>query len=228
MMRVLIVSSVAALLACVNAASAADVGGGAEPAYPTATALAFSWTGFYAGLQTGYQWSEADFQAPALNASGGYDFNGAVIGGRIGYDAEFGSLLAGVVGDLEFANGSGQGSDNGVDASGEINWQGSLRARFGYVYGNFLPYVTGGLALADVDFALGAGAPSDGFSDTAVGYTVGAGLEYAVTDKLSFGAEYRYSNYGTADNGSGTDEQKHDLDSHSVRAILSYRFGDLW
>lgn len=78
---------------------------------------------------------------------------------------------------------------------------GSLRGRAGVGVKRVLLYGTGGLAVARFSSAIPGVA--DGRSDvTRVGYTVGGGLEYAVTNHVALRAEYRYDDYGrTADAG---------------------------
>ena len=39
--------------------------------------------------------------------------------------------------------------------------------------------------------------PSNSFSNTRVGWTVGGGIDYAITNNWSVFAEYRYTNFGT-------------------------------
>jgi OmpA-OmpF porin, OOP family len=86
------------------------------------------------------------------------------------------------------------------------HWNGSARARLGYAWGAAFPYITGGVAFADekvqssfVPVATAAGtAPGSAASDssTLIGWTVGAGLEYALSPSWSLGGEYRYADYG--------------------------------
>ncbi|HVY00158.1 MAG TPA: outer membrane beta-barrel protein [Pseudorhodoplanes sp.] len=95
----------------------------------------------------------------------------------------------------------------------------TARARAGYVYGTFLPYVTGGVALARASRATtvlvtwpdGAGTPPapPGFTGTetsgrtnflAYGYAVGGGIDMALLPNVFARAEYEYtffSNIGT-------------------------------
>src|SRR5262249_29629416 len=87
----------------------------------------------------------------------------------------------------------------------------SLRARLGYAWDRTLLYATGGVAFTNVKFSANfqpttcfnaAGAPfacpglSTEDSQTFTGGTVGAGIEYAVTNNLIAGIEGRYTWYG--------------------------------
>jgi opacity protein-like surface antigen len=129
------------------------------------------------------------------------------------------------------------------------SWSGSARARLGYPTGPLLPYVTAGVAFADVSLrtnfvqTTNAGvvfpAASASASDTLVGWTVGAGLEYALNPSWGLGAEYRYSDYGNTRLNLGTlttlatataavaepVSGKVGLDTHTLMVKLNYHFG---
>lgn len=99
-----------------------------------------------------------------------------------------------------------------VHFKSELDWLATFRARLGMVMGSdgrLLGYVTGGAAVAKVSSSYGGifenhteGRGKDcpqctfgpGGSDTFYQYggAIGAGLEYALTDRFSIGAEYLY------------------------------------
>lgn len=89
-----------------------------------------------------------------------------------------------------------------VQTSFNTNWLFTLRGRIGtpieYKWPTLI-YVTGGMAMAnltvtnnfsDTSSLLGAGQSS--ISDNQIGWTVGAGIDLAMTQDLSFNAEYLY------------------------------------
>jgi outer membrane immunogenic protein len=95
--------------------------------------------------------------------------------------------------------------------------EGSIRGRVGYAWDRVLLYATGGVAFggfnssvsgnfagfvtADTTSGLAPFGPIGGSSSssaTRVGWTVGGGLEYAVTNNWSIRAEYRYTDFGHA------------------------------
>jgi outer membrane immunogenic protein len=111
----------------------------------------------------------------------------------------------------------------------DIAWLASLRTRFGVAADNWLFYATGGVALANADYsvALAGSAPFHRHSKTHVGWTLGAGIEYAVTSKLTTRIEYRYADFGSTrdvDTSVNSIEQLN-LTVHAVRLGVSYRFG---
>jgi opacity protein-like surface antigen len=121
------------------------------------------------------------------------------------------------------ATGLTTGSTVAIDRRTDPNWTASVRGRVGWAQGPFLFYGTGGVAFADVrqsalyvntpTAAAGVAAANPGANlgpffnsastdNTMVGWTVGGGAEYAVNKQISIGAEYRHSDYGSANFGS--------------------------
>jgi outer membrane immunogenic protein len=71
----------------------------------------------------------------------------------------------------------------------------------GFAFGQALVYGTGGVAFGfhdDDEFGLNSGS-----DDTSVGYVVGAGVEYAFTNNLTFKLEGLYVNLGDDNGGNG-------------------------
>jgi outer membrane immunogenic protein len=178
--------------ALMSAAQAAD----ANMPYTKAPAApqAFSWTGVYVGGNVGYGWgtTSVDGLSTNLKPSG---VNG---GGQVGYNYQINSFVLGVEGDF-------QGADHhdtlGVGAFGvranldaKSDWYATIRGRVGWAFGQFLPFVTGGIAFADskADInATGVGGNITGSaSHTLTGYAVGGGLDYAITNNWTIRGEY--------------------------------------
>lgn len=206
-----------------------------EPAAPVY--LPFSWTGFYVGAQAGYLWGEskggAYFRANgAVDVDGSVDPDGFTGGVHAGYNYQFDQFVVGVEGDVNFS-GADSGrvalSAPGNFASSKLTWEGSARLRVGYAFDRFLPYVTGGVAFGEYEFKpfyAGVGQVLNN-STTHVGWTVGAGLEYAFTDNITGRIEYRYTDFGEekyAIPGFPAEESKVDLQTHAVRVGISYKF----
>ena len=77
----------------------------------------------------------------------------------------------------------------------DMNYLATLRARAGWAADNTLLYVTGGFAAAEMEFGGLVGPwPYVNDSDTqwTYGWTIGGGIEYAVTENFSVGLEYLY------------------------------------
>ncbi|MEQ8281824.1 MAG: outer membrane beta-barrel protein [Parvibaculum sp.] len=166
------------------------------------------WSGFYAGVYAGYDWYETE-----TGDYYGYDhgLDGVSAGFQAGYDHQFrNGIVAGLIGSAGWSDASGGrltvdnvGGFNLLTRTGStIKAHGSLRGRLGYAAGAFLPYVTGGLAWARQDveyyreFGLGFTANVRQTSDR-LGWVVGAGVEYALTDSIALKGEYLYADLGT-------------------------------
>jgi outer membrane immunogenic protein len=100
---------------------------------------------------------------------------------------------------------------------------GTARGRLGYAgWNNLLPYITGGAAFGNIK----ATAPGVSVTKTNVGWTAGAGLEYAFLGAWSAKVEYLYADLGkvtcgATDCGVDTDVK---LKANLVRVGLNYRF----
>jgi len=78
----------------------------------------------------------------------------------------------------------------------------TLRPRLGYLFDNYLPFITAGGAVTRVkfnqtysDFQYSL-TDATSLNKTAWGYTVGGGMEYAPLEHVSFKVEYLYTNFG--------------------------------
>jgi opacity protein-like surface antigen len=95
-------------------------------------------------------------------------------------------------------------------------------------------YGTGGLATALINVSASYGARGPGSTAFEIdrndqfrfGYTVGAGVEYAVTDRASLGLEYRYTDLGrkSYDLGAFASVDDLHLTSSTVTARLNVKF----
>lgn len=240
MLKKLLLASAASVL-MMGAAQAADVE--APPAV-------YDWTGGYIGIQGGYAWGKSDAETdidPEFTDIDTLDIddfkaNGFVGGAHIGYLLQSDAFVYGVEADIEYADLNDEvdivfdGAGDGGSGEKNIDWLGSLRLRAGIAADRALFYATGGLAVGGVSLetdlsedALDAGLTNDDDDKTAWGWTLGAGVEYAVTDALSARIEYRYTDLGDTDvrvenaDGEGVDG-KTDNDFHAVRVGLSWHF----
>jgi opacity protein-like surface antigen len=128
------------------------------------------------------------------------DSNGLIGGGQVGYNFQFHRLVMGIEGDISLTDWDG--------GSRDINWFGTMRGRLGYAWERVMPYVTGGLAIAGVDF----NTPFVGSSsETMTGWTLGGGVEVAVSDNVSVRGEYLHFDLS-------------DIDGDIVRAGINFRF----
>lgn len=230
-MRKLTPLVVGAGLIAAGAASAADLGvrRSAPPVFTPV--VGFSWTGGYAGIDAGYQWGNGRLSIPGLGVAASTDPSGFSLGGHLGYRYQFNNnIVAGaeVRGFANFDTGSSTGYSGVTNTSRlENQWGGDARLSVGYAWGRFLPYIAGGLALADYEGSTTFLGGSSSFSETRYGWTIGGGLAYAITDNLITRIDYSYSDFGSKNSGTagvpGATTRTR-LDTHAVRAGLSYKF----
>jgi outer membrane immunogenic protein len=230
-------ASILILVGLGGAAEAADLP--APAPYEAPAAPAFTWTGFYVGGHAGYGWG--DFGSEPTDAYGADKPDGFFGGVQAGYNFQFDNrLVLGIDADASFGNlksGYTAGfSDEDIELSFghqlELRSFGTVRGRVGYAFDRVLPYATAGLGWArtELDFSNDVtmgGMPviSSAASDkqTLTGWTVGAGLEYAITDNITAKAEYLYTDLGSKDFDLGTPVSA-DLTLQTVKFGLNYKF----
>jgi outer membrane immunogenic protein len=161
------------------------------------TAPVFSWSGFYLGLYGGAGFGSHD-RSNTAGFNNSYKSSGGLIGGLAGYNWQLSNpVVLGVEGDLAWANVKGDDSGVGgtVDTS-QYRWLGSLRGRIGYAFDNWLPFVTGGWAFANIRHT-NDGGTGDTFDNARSGWTLGGGVEYAITSNWTTRLDYRYFDFGS-------------------------------
>jgi len=213
-----ILLSTVALAAMSGAALAADLPTTKGPPIYSPPPPIFTWTGVYIGGQVGYEWGRAYTTAFGVPVSA-YTPDGIVGGGHVGYDYQIGTFVLGIEGD---ANGASYRGGDGINASKEP-LDGSVRGRLGYAWDRALLYATGGVAFGDFNNSDIAG---DSVWNTRLGWTAGAGVEYALDNNWSLRAEYRYTDFGRyyfTGNVTGTPYSTHQYDNR-VQAGFSYKF----
>jgi outer membrane immunogenic protein len=204
-------ASVAVIAA--GSAGAADLGTPYMKA-PPPVPPAFSWTGCYVGTQSGLgsghtKWQDAtvpgDIDGHGFGRTATTDQTGAVYGGQVGCDYQFGQPFFGgpVVLGLQ-----GQFSGSTIASTSQdqfnapwtlqdkIDWYASVTGRVGIAVDRFLPYIRGGVAwdrnkleIENTGFTLGTP------STTRTGWTIGGGIEWAFVPNWSVFFETDYYDF---------------------------------
>ena len=231
-------------VATVLAMSAFVVAGGdIEPVVePVVVEVADAWAGPYVGLQAGYIWGDADTNAyweelpdnPEFPVNG-IDVDGLAGGIFAGYIWRVDNdILLGIEGEWNYASADGTVTvpENEVDACGakvEQEWDASLRLIAGMDMGDYMPYITGGIAWAGVNIqGYHEGELQEDHDETLTGWTAGAGIEKKIDENLHARIQYRYSDYG--DETWDLDEENHpdtgtiEYNAHMLTVGISYRF----
>jgi outer membrane immunogenic protein len=261
MRRQLLMASVAAI-ALTGSAFAADLPSRAPPPAYLPPVPIFSWTGLYLGAQVGYAWgrdsenfglSESPvivdtvvlFPGAFINDSFSSSPSGIIGGAHVGYNLQINQWVAGLEGTVDGTGISKSASDpfSGLTVGSRAYTQGSIRARAGIAWDRFLVYATGGAAFTGISniytdpigSVTGAPGASETISRTRAGWTVGGGIEYAITNNWSVRAEYRYSDFGHYTDTPfvafvafpGSLGVQHHLTENQVQAGFSYKFDSL-
>lgn len=199
-----------------------------RPSYKAPIYVApFSWTGFYVGINAGYGWGTSNWASAVM--SGNPKPKGGLAGGTIGYNLQTGSWVWGLEGDfdaswLKGSDNSGTGNCGGVNGCETKNtWLATGRGRIGYAWDRWLPFITGGAAFGNIKMTPNSTLTE---SKTKVGWTLGAGVEYAFMGAWSAKLEYLYADLGKASCGATTCGIDTDVkfNANIVRAGLNYRF----
>ncbi len=249
MFRTILISSTALAMTSGNAL--------ARPPAPI-----FTWTGFYAGVNAGVSGANSSqdlldvplFGSTPLETLGGsgWGFSG---GGQAGYNYQFpnSNFVIGVETDFQGSTAQSKYLDLNSSAGAffsesekfqtNLDWWGTARARFGYAFGNILPYVTGGFAYGHTtkSASINAGplgtfqaVTSDGIR---AGWTAGGGVEYAVSDNLTLKVEGLYTDLGRSTSSGLYDDllvfapisglsTSTKFSFSTIRAGLDWKFGD--
>jgi outer membrane immunogenic protein len=208
--------------AMVSPSFAADL---PRPAYKAPIYVApFSWSGFYVGINGGYGWGKSSWQNTGAN-TGDFTIKGPLVGGTLGYNLQTGSFVWGLEADadISFIKGSTTVNCAGAGCETRNRWLATGRGRIGYAWDRFLPYLTGGVAFGDIKMTNPVSASE---TKTKVGWTAGAGIEYAFMGPWSAKIEYLYVDLGKATCGAATCGLDTDVkfNAHIGKIGVNYRF----
>ncbi|HXW69843.1 MAG TPA: outer membrane protein [Methylocella sp.] len=189
------------ILTLAGAANAADL-------TPLPPPPVFTWAGFYLGGQIGYGWATdngniynfgplgpiaaANAVAPSSTSP-----DGVVGGAHVGYNWQLAQWVFGLEGDVD-----GTSLKQTilplpyVSSTTNLFIQGTILGRVGYAFDHLLVYAIGGGTWGGIHNTYNVSGTIASYPTARSGWTVGGGLEYAVTDNWSLRAEYRYANFG--------------------------------
>ena len=201
----------------------------------------YNWSGFYAGLNLGTG-AAATNSVPSngIGQDGQVDdiYAAAFTGGvQAGYNAQFSkAMVVGAEADFGFFGASRTicdindcGSKSPLLLKSKSSYLGTARLRAGYAFDRSMIYATGGLAVMGTKNSFtNFGGPFISASNHKVGLAVGAGIETALTDKMSLKAEYLYVDTGHAtatDPNDNTSFIRFKNSANVFRFGVNYKFG---
>ncbi|WP_026379673.1 outer membrane protein [Afifella pfennigii] len=184
------------------------------------TAPGNSWSGFYGGLSAGAAFLSDDTTLAGLGAG---TADGTSLGGGmfLGASAEWGRLVGGIDMDLSLRGGEQSVTIAGTIIDKEPMWDAHVRARLGYDAGHFLPFVAGGFAITQVHFTQ-AGTTAINV-EPARGWTIGGGVDVAVTDRIFARLEYLHDEYQDVANALPAGATSFEPSVDTVRAGIAVR-----
>ncbi len=217
-MKKILLAGIAAVAMASAPALAADA---PRPYYkaPPAYAPMFSWTGFYLGGHVGGQWGSV---TDLTFGGGDTDPSGWIGGVLAGYNWQAGALVFGIEGDAGWGSTSGSNvAGGGVLSDTDVRFVGNLRARLGWAMDRVLLFVAGGGSWANLRATQVGSAP---ISDTFGGWTIGGGVDFAVTPNLILRAEYLHADYGRENFAFAGGPATLDFTNNIVRGAAIWKF----
>jgi outer membrane immunogenic protein len=183
---------IVAVVAFVAACSWAMPASSADIFYKAPVQKKYNWTGWYAGVDVGYFDGETVNTPRTPGIFPNADLSGALVSLNVGYRWHMPSdwVYALQLNVPVYAKDQSPVVPVVGLQTGELNWAFYGTGQIGKAYGRWLPYFEAGLGAGNADGANPAGPVST--TNTHLIYTVGVGINYALTDRLTTGLKYQY------------------------------------
>jgi high affinity Mn2+ porin len=224
----------ALVLVTCSFATAADLPRTLPIKAPVRSAI-YDWTGFYLGGHVGYgsgSFGPGINPLPEQGVFFPHSVTGLIGGYQIGYNRQLSNrVVLSIEADASFPSPVDVPALTPAPFNTTLDYVGTVRGRIGYAFGTLLPYVTGGAAWGQghVNFNDGAGNSILLRAQNQLGWTAGAGVEFAVSGNWTAKLEYNYIDFArrTYDlSDAGLPSVNVDPNIHLVKLGLNYRFGD--
>ena len=212
-------------------------------------AQSYNWTGFYAGAQAGYarprdkvRYGGSSIGIPfdTLDESITHTEDSFEVGVQGGYNHQIGWIVPGIEADLGYLHFNGQQvapvkfdpqqETHAVSSGGLF---GTVTGRLGVAIDRVLLYAKGGFAYTNLRLGVKDNVPpltTDATERrTYTGWTMGGGIEYALTQNWLIKSEYQFMDFGkksisaVASDGV-TDTWKHRPSAHIIKLGFNYKF----
>lgn len=170
----------------------------------------FDWAGPYIGVHGG--WTRAGSDATALGLTASTRTDDAQAGLYLGYNWQVGGAVFGVDLTANYSWAEAALTIGPGTGSGKLDWNGTLRGRFGWDFGGFLLYASGGLAAARTEVST-LGLTDD---DSEIGWTAGAGIEGRLARNWTWRLDYSCVRYDTFHYSFAPGTVTADTDTHNL------------
>jgi outer membrane immunogenic protein len=198
---------------------AADIATKGPPPAPAPVPYAgYNWNGFYVGGEIGGGWGSSTTTVvtnfgrsfPPGSVLTPVDYNGFLGGFYGGYNYQFNQFVIGVDADGTWASLNGSATEVSgitgdiVNRNETVDWVVTATGRLGWAWANWLFFAKGGWAWAGFEGNSQARTPGGVAASrlineqTRQGWTAGGGIEWGVTEHVSFKLEYDYVKFNTA------------------------------
>jgi outer membrane immunogenic protein len=190
-------------------------------AYLPTVASAYDWGGLYVGANGGYGFGSSNWTDPgnpAALSTGDFRTSGFLLGGTLGANMQVGALVFGFEADIDWSTIKGSVAPASgfcalpisltaaaANCETKNDWLGTGRARIGFAADRLLFFATAGAAFGSLEAGVtGAGvaglspAPGTFQNSTVVGWTAGAGVEFAFAQNWTAKVEYLFVDLGNA------------------------------
>jgi outer membrane immunogenic protein len=177
---------------------------------PAHAAPAYNWSGCYLGLEGGVNWGNSQFyyeynafpKAVGLAETNGVKPSGGLFGGTVGCSYQLSNWVLGIENDISWTNemGTAKGTppfNPFFTYQTKETWLDTLRGRLGFAWDHWFVYGTGGAAFANEGTLICGPVPGCGSqSKSVIGWTAGAGVEYAFWGAWSLKLEFLHVDFG--------------------------------
>lgn len=179
---------------------AADMDEPLPPPPPPVTELrsaTYDWSGAYIGGWVGNACIDGilhDNTTSTNYLNAGCGFKGGVL---VGYNHQIDDIVFGAEADWGMSNKIVHNIDPTADFSFQLNSIATFRGRVGYAFDDTMLFLTGGGAYAQGEINGIVSATPNALKGGHYGWTIGAGMEHAVTDSFRLKLDYLYTRMNT-------------------------------
>jgi outer membrane immunogenic protein len=198
----------------------------------------YDWTGIYVGAWVGATCMDGELTEHTTAAgpppvavdvlweNSGCGFKG---GALAGYNHQFDNWVVGLEADWGTTSQIATNEEAGGDFAFSMDHLVTMRSRWGYAFDDTLVFATGGVAWAQGDLDGIISADPDHLKGSHWGWTIGGGVEHAITDSFRLRLDYLYTrfngdNYYSTSCAATCNEDVEDFDDHEIRVGAIWAF----